>query len=344
MPAGFAPVLDTGARFVTLPTAAAAARASTKVASADGAIPSTTGEGGAPAASGTWETTATRAPVRTAYIDAAAASGPVISGREWGVALAQAAVSGTGLGGRLDKGGLLAGQSPAMLALWSLVGLALLGAAGFAVYLFLRRRRSPRSAFDALHAVGLAAAARDAADEIEQHESVRAAECATMIGDADRLHSRVRLSVETLEAPTLRDTLLEDLLRIEATLLAPDLANHVMAHEWTAARAILQQMLRELVRVQRLAEGARGVRPAPGASHGAVWALGVPRNRKEACALLGVNENASEKVVKKIVDALRQTWHPDHASDADDRFVREERLKQINIAWDLISKRQREAA
>jgi hypothetical protein len=37
------------------------------------------------------------------------------------------------------------------------------------------------------------------------------------------------------------------------------------------------------------------------------------------------------------------SWHPDHARDADDRVLREDRIRQINIAWDLINT-NREAA
>jgi DnaJ-class molecular chaperone len=57
----------------------------------------------------------------------------------------------------------------------------------------------------------------------------------------------------------------------------------------------------------------------------------------EAYAVLGVNPDVSEGVLKKIVDALRMSWHPDHARDEEDRLAREDRMRQINIAWDLIS-------
>ncbi len=40
--------------------------------------------------------------------------------------------------------------------------------------------------------------------------------------------------------------------------------------------------------------------------------------------------------MKKIVDGLRLSWHPDLAKDEADRQLREYRLKQINAAWDLI--------
>jgi hypothetical protein len=37
-----------------------------------------------------------------------------------------------------------------------------------------------------------------------------------------------------------------------------------------------------------------------------------------------------------VVDALRQNWHPDLAASEADRTEREERIKQINAAWDLV--------
>ncbi len=76
---------------------------------------------------------------------------------------------------------------------------------------------------------------------------------------------------------------------------------------------------------------------------GAKKATTLPRTASEAYEVLGVNAEVSAGVLKKIVDALRMSWHPDHARDADDRVLREDRIRQINIAWDLINA-NREAA
>ena len=51
---------------------------------------------------------------------------------------------------------------------------------------------------------------------------------------------------------------------------------------------------------------------------------------------MGVSPDATEMAMKKIVDGLRQSWHPDFAKDEADRQLREFRLKQINAAWELI--------
>jgi hypothetical protein len=90
-------------------------------------------------------------------------------------------------------------------------------------------------------------------------------------------------------------------------------------------------LVREMERIRRIAESAAaslsGTRPAGS----------VPRTTSEAYDVLGVNPDVSEGVLKKIVDALRMSWHPDHARSDEDRLVREDRMRQINIAWDLIN-------
>ena len=95
-------------------------------------------------------------------------------------------------------------------------------------------------------------------------------------------------------------------------------------------------LVRELERIRRIAESA-----AASLSGGRPTTL--PRTTSEAYEVLGVNADVSECVLKKIVDALRMSWHPDHARDEDDRRVREERIRQVNVAWDLITAK-REAA
>ena len=52
---------------------------------------------------------------------------------------------------------------------------------------------------------------------------------------------------------------------------------------------------------------------------------------------MGVTPDANIAAIKKIVDGLRASWHPDHASGQDDRQMRELRMKQINAAWEIIA-------
>jgi hypothetical protein len=65
----------------------------------------------------------------------------------------------------------------------------------------------------------------------------------------------------------------------------------------------------------------------------------VPKTREEALRVLGmgVRPEAGDMALKKIVDGLRLTWHPDNAVDELDRLEREIRLKQINAAWEIIA-------
>jgi hypothetical protein len=70
----------------------------------------------------------------------------------------------------------------------------------------------------------------------------------------------------------------------------------------------------------------------------------LPTTSSEAFQVLGVSPDASPSAIKKVVDGLRKSWHPDHARTETDRLLREHRLKQINVAWDIISGRQSSAA
>jgi len=96
-------------------------------------------------------------------------------------------------------------------------------------------------------------------------------------------------------------------------------------------------LVRELERIRRIAESAAA------SLTGGRQACTLPRTSSEAYDVLGVNADVSEDVLKKIVDALRMSWHPDHARDDQDRRAREERIRQINVAWDIITSK-REAA
>jgi hypothetical protein len=104
--------------------------------------------------------------------------------------------------------------------------------------------------------------------------------------------------------------------------------------DWSQIKSQLMLSLQGTQRIIGIAEAARtsfSVHPA---------ALEVITTRLEAYAFLGINASSSETVLKKAVNALRQCWHPDLATDEEDRRLREVRTKQINVAWDLISRKQ----
>jgi hypothetical protein len=79
--------------------------------------------------------------------------------------------------------------------------------------------------------------------------------------------------------------------------------------------------------------------PAEKPAMPANWGDRIPATREEALQVLGmgVTPDANVAAIKKIVDGLRASWHPDHASGRADRQMRELRMKQINAAWDIIA-------
>jgi len=67
----------------------------------------------------------------------------------------------------------------------------------------------------------------------------------------------------------------------------------------------------------------------------------LPSTHIDALLLLGAGPETAKEALKKSVNRLRQSWHPDLARTDEDRRVRERRLKQINVAWEIITgKRQ----
>jgi curved DNA-binding protein CbpA len=40
---------------------------------------------------------------------------------------------------------------------------------------------------------------------------------------------------------------------------------------------------------------------------------------------------------------LRMSWHPDRATNDVDRMLFEQRIKQINVAWDILRTHQQAA-
>ena len=74
------------------------------------------------------------------------------------------------------------------------------------------------------------------------------------------------------------------------------------------------------------------------------WGDRMPRTREEALEVLGIGiaPSANATAIKKIVDGLRMSWHPDLAKDETDRALREQRSKQINAAWDILQSQRAE--
>ena len=69
----------------------------------------------------------------------------------------------------------------------------------------------------------------------------------------------------------------------------------------------------------------------------------LPRNRTEALRVLGVSPQATSEFIKTTVRRLRRAWHPDLAQSGEDRRRRNQKLKQINVAWDIICGKRAES-
>ena len=154
---------------------------------------------------------------------------------------------------------------------------------------------------------------------------------------AAALLDQIEQAVAELDRSTpLRDVLQDELDSIHQRLVATRAAA-LDGGSAEKAASQFRALIRELERVRRIANSAATSFANPRLGSAA------PQTKSEAYALLGVNSDVSDSIVKKIVDALRITWHPDHAKNEQDRLVREDRIKQINIAWDIISDKRHAA-
>ncbi|MET0431803.1 MAG: J domain-containing protein [Hyphomicrobium sp.] len=141
-----------------------------------------------------------------------------------------------------------------------------------------------------------------------------------------------------------RDLLLRDVLNSELGGLhdrISELGRRWPQMEVDRLRSAVRAVMRDLDRIARIAQGAM---PVADNTRTAVPDADVPSTVFEAYSALGLNADAPDAAVKKIVDALRMSWHPDHARDDADRRYREQRIKQVNAAWDLLKVRTAEAA
>jgi hypothetical protein len=99
--------------------------------------------------------------------------------------------------------------------------------------------------------------------------------------------------------------------------------------------AQFRQIARDIDRVQALTESASHSFSSKGQSYA------MPATLAEAYATIGVDMADGEASAKRAIDALRFSTHPDHAAGETDRLEREARMKQINVAADLILRRRR---
>jgi hypothetical protein len=174
-------------------------------------------------------------------------------------------------------------------------------------------------------------------DEADQDPEALAAACRELMKEVGGELVKAMTAVNSLRGvPALQTALHAELESVRRSLgFTPQIRGASgEKKDWKQIRSQLTQSLQGTQRIIGIAEAARtsfAVHPA---------ALEVVTTRLEAYAFLGVNASASEMVVKKAVNALRECWHPDLATSEEDRRLREVRIKQINVAWDLITGKQ----
>ncbi len=163
--------------------------------------------------------------------------------------------------------------------------------------------------------------------------------CSELCKTAHTMLRQIETNVDNLQnvAP-LRRVLQREMQHLEQFLAAVMTATPIEAEEWRRTRNRLQRIVKELHRLKDIVDGAYRCLSGIGFS-----GREPPRDKHEAYEMLGVNADISPKTLKKLVDALRACWHPDLAKDESDRLVREERMKRINIAWDIVSEKRAEA-
>lgn len=131
----------------------------------------------------------------------------------------------------------------------------------------------------------------------------------------------------------LRDVLNGEVASVRVRIAA--LERQLPRNAPAKSASIIRALLRDLERISRISLSAV---QCPGVNEG--LDIDMPQSPSEAYRVLGINADAAPAVAKKLVDALRMSWHPDHARDEADRLRRESRMKQINAAWDLIKDRR----
>ncbi|MGH6816874.1 MAG: hypothetical protein ACREC6_14345 [Hyphomicrobiaceae bacterium] len=116
-----------------------------------------------------------------------------------------------------------------------------------------------------------------------------------------------------------------------ALVPAADTSSKGRSPNWDRLQKQLRSSIQDLNRLVEIAEAA-GARRQDSATP-----LPLPATKDEAYEVLGINVHAGDAALKKLVDALRQCWNPEFARDEADRRHREERIRQIDAAWDMIA-------
>lgn len=198
---------------------------------------------------------------------------------------------------------------------------ALLAAVALSVWRMTAARARRRHVQPGFHAAELAPLVANSPGQLEGAPQIEA------------LCELTMRSVAALDAAPPLQEVLEGEVRQARQRLAAAVAGVAAGRDDLASRraaAMCRNIVRDLDRVRRIADSAVV------SFRGTEVGIAPPQTRAEAYAVLGVNPDVGDATLKKLADALRMSWHPDHARDDADRRRREARTKQINIALDMI--------
>src|SRR5699024_8517148 len=92
---------------------------------------------------------------------------------------------------------------------------------------------------------------------------------------------------------------------------------------------------------RRFSSAKTRVRPPPSAV--LIHSRGMPRKRRSYHHVLGVARDAPPDEVKRAYRELAKRFHPDRVLDPDAAREAEERLKEINAAWNDYLESHRDA-
>jgi hypothetical protein len=148
--------------------------------------------------------------------------------------------------------------------------------------------------------------------------------------------ARTEAAVSMLSsAAVLREVMQTDLAAARERLAEVETAVQRGTIPLMKLAAQLRQIAREVDRVQRITESAA----RSFSQHAA--AIRVPTTVAEAYAVIGVDAEDGDAVALRVIDGMRMSSRPDFATDENDRRDRLARLRQIDVASDLIARRRR---
>jgi hypothetical protein len=231
------------------------------------------------------------------------------------------------------------------------VGLAasgVLGALLLMAYAFTRQARAMSPAFPGTGFASFRQSAQSCRDWFARlrrrdgEEDVRASiGLLNAMAMANARLAEAELNVSALSKESgLRDVLQGELATVRGRL--ENIEHGLTERPEDKSAAMVRANLRDLERIGRIIGVALRDTVRDGAS--APRDIALPQTLQDAYDILGLNSEAAPNVAKKLVDALRMTWHPDFARDEQDRQQREARMKQINAAWDMIKCEMAQAA